>query len=119
MNAPKVRAFNICPALQLQGRTFSFCSISESKKRTSNINYPRQIAMYLCRNMTDLSLPKIGEYFGNRDHTTVLHACDKITGEIKYNDQTDTFNYTTPRTGVYRFDFEIDDVNISNPGVPQ
>ena len=36
---------------------------------------------------------------------------DKITGEIKYNDQTDTFNYTTPRTGVYRFDFEIDDVN--------
>ena len=36
MNAPKVRAFNFCPALQLQGRTFSFCSISERKKRTSN-----------------------------------------------------------------------------------
>ena len=38
--------------------------------------------MYLCRNMTDLSLPKIGEVFGGRDHTTVIHACDKIAEEI-------------------------------------
>ena len=39
---------------------------------------PRQIAMYLCRTLTDSSLPKIGQYFGGRDHTTVIHACEKI-----------------------------------------
>ncbi len=39
----------------------------------------RQIAMYLCRELTDLSLPKIGHLFGGRDHTTVLHAVDKVT----------------------------------------
>lgn len=59
----------------------------KSKKRTRNIAYPRQIAMYLCREMTDLSLPKIGELFGGRDHTTVIHACDKISDELK-SDQT-------------------------------
>lgn len=58
----------------------------KAKKRTKNIAYPRQIAMYLCREMTDLSLPKIGELFGGRDHTTVLHAYDKIMAELK-NDQ--------------------------------
>ena len=39
--------------------------------------------MYLCRELTDLSLPKIGEDFGGRDHTTVIHACDKITNELE------------------------------------
>ncbi len=58
----------------------------ESSKRSRNLSYPRQIAMYICRNMTDLSLPKIGEYFGNRDHTTVLHAYEKISGELKVNE---------------------------------
>ena len=43
--------------------------------------------MYLCREMTDLSLPKIGELFGGRDHTTVIHACEKIS-EAMQNDQT-------------------------------
>ena len=57
----------------------------ESSKRSRNFAYPRQIAMYICRSMTDLSLPKIGEHFGNRDHTTVLHACDKITAELPRN----------------------------------
>jgi chromosomal replication initiator protein len=57
----------------------------ESAKRTRNFSYPRQIAMYLCRSMTDLSLPKIGEFFGNRDHTTVLHAVDKIEDERASN----------------------------------
>lgn len=57
----------------------------ESKKRTREFSYPRQIAMYLCREFTDLSLPKIGESFGGRDHTTVLHACDKINNEMKTN----------------------------------
>jgi chromosomal replication initiator protein len=57
----------------------------ESAKRDRSIAFPRQIAMYLCRDMTDLSLPKIGAAFGKRDHTTVLHACDKISKEIKTN----------------------------------
>ena len=59
----------------------------KAKKRTKNIAFPRQIAMYLCREMTDLSLPKIGELFGGRDHTTVIHACEKISEEMR-NDQT-------------------------------
>lgn len=53
-----------------------------SKKRTRAIAYPRQIAMYLTRELTDLSLPKIGDEFGGRDHTTVIHAYDKITKDI-------------------------------------
>jgi len=62
----------------------------ESPKRTKNLSYPRQIAMYLCRDLTDCSFPKIGEYFGGRDHTTVLHACDKISSEIKTNESLKT-----------------------------
>lgn len=50
----------------------------KSKKRTQNVAFPRQIAMYLSREITDLSLPQIGEEFGGRDHTTVIHACNKI-----------------------------------------
>lgn len=52
-----------------------------AKKRTRNVAYPRQIAMYLCRELTDTSLPRIGEMFGGRDHTTVIHAYDKINRE--------------------------------------
>lgn len=55
----------------------------KAKKRTRAVAYPRQIAMYLARELTDLSLPKIGDQFGGRDHTTVLHACDKISGEVE------------------------------------
>ncbi|WP_432406076.1 chromosomal replication initiator protein DnaA [Wukongibacter sp. M2B1] len=54
-----------------------------SKRRTRSITYPRQIAMYICRELTDFSLPKIGEEFGGRDHTTVIHAYDKISKDIK------------------------------------
>lgn len=53
------------------------------KKRSRAIAYPRQIAMYLARQLTDYSLPEIGEYFGGRDHTTVLHAHEKIEGDLK------------------------------------
>lgn len=52
-----------------------------AKKRTRNVAYPRQIAMYLCRDLTDTSLPRIGEMFGGRDHTTVIHAFEKINRE--------------------------------------
>ena len=51
----------------------------KAKKRTRAVAFPRQIAMYLSRQLTDFSLPKIGEEFGGRDHTTVMHAHDKIT----------------------------------------
>ena len=54
-----------------------------SSKRTRNIAYPRQIAMYLCRKLTDLSLPKIGEKFGGRDHTTIIHGFEKISKELQ------------------------------------
>lgn len=50
-----------------------------SKKRTQNIAFPRQVAMYLCRELADLSYPRIGELFGGRDHTTVIHAYEKIS----------------------------------------
>lgn len=60
----------------------------KSKKRNRDIAYPRQIAMYLCRELTDMSLPKIGDEFGGRDHTTVIHACDKIAEDIETNPET-------------------------------
>ena len=52
-----------------------------AKKRTRNLAFPRQSAMYLSRELTDTSLPRIGELFGGRDHTTVIHAHDKIARE--------------------------------------
>jgi chromosomal replication initiator protein len=58
----------------------------KSQRRTRNVSFPRQIAMYLCRKLTDMSLPKIGEEFGGRDHTTVIHAYEKIS-EALQNDE--------------------------------
>ena len=57
-------------------------------KRSADVVFPRQIAMYLCRTVPQLSLPQIGKDFGNRDHTTVMHACNKIEKEIKENKNT-------------------------------
>ena len=54
-----------------------------SDRRSQNIVYPRQVAMYLSRELTDSSLPKIGKNFGGRDHTTVIHATSKIARLIK------------------------------------
>jgi len=54
-----------------------------TQKRSRDISFPRQVAMYLCRELTGMSLPKIGQVFGGRDHTTVMHACDKIASEIE------------------------------------
>jgi chromosomal replication initiator protein len=59
----------------------------KSKKRTKSVALPRQIAMYLCRELTDHSLPKIGEDFGGRDHTTVIHAHEKISRMIRQDPQ--------------------------------
>jgi chromosomal replication initiator protein len=55
----------------------------KSSRRTRNITYPRQIAMYLSRKLTEMSLPKIGEEFGGRDHTTVIHSYEKISMNLK------------------------------------
>jgi chromosomal replication initiator protein len=54
-----------------------------SPRRSQSVAYPRQVAMYLSRELTDSSLPKIGREFGNRDHTTVMHATQKITRLIR------------------------------------
>ncbi len=59
----------------------------DSSKRTKDLIYPRQIAMYLSREITEESFPKIGSSFGNKDHTTVIHACSKIEKDIKTDEE--------------------------------
>lgn len=59
----------------------------KGKKRSQNINYPRQVAIYLCRTMTTESFPKIGTYFGGRDHSTIISAFQKIEEELRENEQ--------------------------------
>lgn len=54
-----------------------------SQNRSKNVAYPRQIAMYLCRNVINMTFPQIGKDFGGKDHTTVLHAFNKIDSEYK------------------------------------
>jgi chromosomal replication initiator protein len=76
----------------IQKKVSAFFEINETemktKKRSRSVSYPRQIAMFLSRELTNFSLPDIGGFFGGRDHSTVVHACDKINKEIKINDQT-------------------------------
>ena len=55
----------------------------KSNRRSKEVTLPRQVAMYLCRNLLNMTLPLIGQEFGNRDHTTVMHSCSKIADEIK------------------------------------
>ena len=50
----------------------------KSKRRTKTLVYPRQIAMFLCRDLTDASFPEIGRDFGGKDHTTIIHACKQM-----------------------------------------
>ena len=68
------------PAIQRAVAEFFGIRIEEmkAKRRTKGVAFPRQVAMYLCRELTDASLPRIGEEFGGRDHTTVMHACDRV-----------------------------------------
>ncbi|WP_373841533.1 chromosomal replication initiator protein DnaA [Limosilactobacillus sp.] len=72
---------------EIQKQVASFYNITQGdilgKKRVKQIVVPRQIAMYLSRELTDYSLPKIGNEFGGKDHTTVLHAIDKIEAALK------------------------------------
>jgi len=55
----------------------------KARKRTKAVAFPRQVAMFLARELTDFSLPKIGEAFGGRDHTTVIHAHEKVSSSLK------------------------------------
>jgi len=58
-----------------------------SRKRTQNIVTPRQIAMYLCRKFLTIPLPQVGKFFGGRDHTTVIHSCNKIANELELDEK--------------------------------
>jgi len=58
----------------------------DTKKRSRDINTPRQIAIYLTRTLTDYSLPMIGKFFGGRDHSTIIHSYEKIKREIEINE---------------------------------
>ena len=60
----------------------------KGSKRSNDITFPRQIAMYMCRNLANMSLPQIGRAFGKRDHTTVMHACNKVEQDMKENSNT-------------------------------
>ncbi len=88
----------------IQREVCKYYSISHSElvgsKRSQNIVYPRQIAMYLARELTDLSLPKIGDEFGGRDHTTVMHATAKI--QKLMNAQREVYNQIQSLTNTIR-----------------
>ena len=83
-NAPKAITMEI-----IEGVIADYYKVTvenlKAKKRSRDIAHPRQVAMYLCREMTDTSLPQIGAFFGGRDHTTVIHACEKIGHDRENN----------------------------------
>ncbi|MGI6326428.1 MAG: chromosomal replication initiator protein DnaA [Saccharofermentanales bacterium] len=58
----------------------------KSNRRSREVTAPRQVAMYLCRNLLNMTLPQIGHEFGNRDHTTVMHSCNKVSEAITKDD---------------------------------
>ncbi len=74
---------------KIQKEVANFYKISfddiKSKKRTPNLAIPRQVAMYLCRKLTDESFERIGLEFGGKNHATVIHACNKIEAELNEN----------------------------------
>ena len=81
---PKEKASQVTPQLIQEIVALHFkIKIDDliSKRRTRNVTVPRQLARFLCRELTDGSLPRIGEIFGGRDHTTVIHAYEKVNRE--------------------------------------
>lgn len=88
----------------IQRESCKFYGISQAElvgnKRSQNIVYPRQVAMYLARELTDLSLPRIGSEFGGRDHTTVMHAKAKI--EKLMNAERDVYNQVQTLTNLIK-----------------
>ncbi len=92
------------PISAIQREVTRYYGVSQAdligSKRSQAIVYPRQIAMYLARELTDMSLPKIGDEFGGRDHTTVMHATAKITKLMK--EQRDVWNEIQQLTNMIR-----------------
>lgn len=88
------QAYREIPVELIQHEVCRYFGISKAdlvgQSRSKGFAYPRQVAMYLCREITDESLPKIGRAFGGRDHSTVMHATSKIANLI--NSDRDTFN---------------------------
>jgi chromosomal replication initiator protein len=87
-------AYREIPVELIQHEVCRYFGISKADligaSRSKSFAYPRQVAMYLCREITDESLPKIGRAFGGRDHSTVMHATSKIANLI--NSDRDAFN---------------------------
>ncbi|WHY86357.1 chromosomal replication initiator protein DnaA [Neobacillus novalis] len=84
----KPRVITILEIQKIVGEHYSIkLEDFKAKKRTKSVAFPRQIAMYLSRELTDHSLPKIGEEFGGRDHTTVIHAHEKISKLLQSDSQ--------------------------------
>ena len=92
INEFKVESEKVISCDFIQETVAKYFSINKDdlpgNKRSNDVAYPRQIAMYLCREIANMSFPKIGEEFGNRDHSTVMHAYKKIEKEIR--EQTST-----------------------------
>ncbi len=78
------RAITVDSIMQVVADHYNLTTLDlVSQKRSKDIAYPRQIAMYLCRTMTDTSYQEIGRLMGGRDHSTVLHGTEKITSDLK------------------------------------
>ncbi len=89
LSANKSRVINCNLIQEIVARYFDIkFDEFRSKKRNRDIAFPRQIAMYLCRELTDMSLPRIGEEFGGRDHSTVIHAIEKISNDLENSAET-------------------------------
>ncbi len=82
----------VLSAEYIQGVVAKYFNITtedlKGSRRSADIAFPRQVAMYLCRDIAQISTPKIGQAFGKRDHSTVMHACNKIAKETKENSNT-------------------------------
>lgn len=76
---------------RIQKAVCSYYKISieemKGKNKNNSVNFPRQVAIYLCRTLTSESFPKIGSYFGGRNHSTIISACNKIEKELAKNDK--------------------------------
>lgn len=87
INEFKVESEKVISCDFIQETVAKYFSINKDdlagNKRSNDVAFPRQIAMYLCREVANMSFPKIGEDFGNRDHSTVMHAYRKIEKEVK------------------------------------
>ena len=84
LSASKTRVVNSDIVIDVVARYYGLKQEDfKSKKRSRDVSFPRQVAMYLCRELTEMSLPQIGREFGGRDHTTVIHAFSKISEGIE------------------------------------